>query len=905
MNLARPTSSILLISSLICLLLLVPSVALSQGDLAGRRGEVPWWNPSWQNRTPILISPHDGPYQDIQVRIDLDEGIDPHFNWDAEGKDLRFVYYDSLAGEYEVFDHWLMTNRVTHGAWFACCDFNGYISYHTPAATYYTTIRPNAVRHVADHDRTYFTYGDFSRDPAVRYFDHDTKTISEVAIPGRTRIPDDAHGNPSLLVDEDGYVYLFYGAHGHPIQMRRSISPESLDERSDEYLIEASASYPQPYQIAPSTIIVSYRRAHSNGTHPWCYRVSTDRGETWSPSEDIVYSETDAIYAITEVGAERPVRDFHMALNPFDYGTLKYPNVYYLFSEDSLSTFMLRDGTSIGEPPFTLPELDLVYDSGENTSHVNDLALDSEGNPYILFSVGPWDHHAAPATGEWRVARHDGNDWQTSNVAPCDHLFDRGCIVIRDGMPLRVYLPIADDFHDGGEMTEYSSYDDGETWVPTDQVTEDSEHSHNYAVKVLNSDPEFEVMWSYGSSDSSDAHDYPGASELVLFGTEGAIGTLDYGSASAFVRVPELDADKSIYMYYGNSGAVDNSSFAQTMQTSYARLPDGELDSDLLIEWLIEEGSGDTVHDQSEYGNDGIVSLPGSAWRHGGSTYERRYDISYPGSILHLDSDVLNYVTVSELAGPLAIDELTIEIWFALEDARLQSLMRSGPPNHNFWIFIMQNKINFYVNADGYYGGLFESQTISDYQWHHLVALYDGREMIVYLDGIKSSMSIPQTGSITWAGEDLRLGEFYQQYADAGIDEVRLYSRALSESEIIARYHKMMSSDVEVRIGADPAPVDEFVDGTLSIGPASPNPLHESTQVEYRLRERAPVSIGVFDASGRRVRRLLSGESVAAGPHAIDWDARNDLGRHVPAGLYFMKISAGREAEKSRLVVVK
>jgi hypothetical protein len=882
---------------LLSLFLLTPRTAEPQGQRA-----VPWWDYDWQNRVRILLSPADGSAGTVQVRIDLDDQVAPLFSWEAEGRDLRFVYYDPSTETHHTLSHWLNTDRITHGAWFACCSSN-YMQYHTPAATYYTCNRPKAVRYEGIHDRTYFVYGDFSRDPVIRYFDHDTKELSPAMLPGQTPLPHDAHGNPSILIDESGYIYVFYGTHGHPIRMRKSLGPESIDEWSGEHVIDAAASYPQPFMLDPSTIVLSYRRDDLLQTRSWSFETSTDGGLTWSGYNHLIYAHEAAIYGISEVGIEDPVRSYHLAFNPFNYQTNHYPNIYYIHSDDGMTTFKTRDGIDLGVPPYTLSEADLVFDSGDLSSHINDLVLDGEGNPYILFNVGPWNAIEVAGPGEWRAARHNGSEWETSHIAPCDHLFDRGCLVRRQGMPLRAYLPVAEDGHDGGEILEYSSHDNGCTWELTGLVTDGSEYSHNYAVSVRNAHPDFETMWSYGNSSPTGAHWRDDASEVMIHGVDGTIGTLEYGRGHAYVLSPALNEPTPIHMYYGNLEAPDVSSFGETMQTSFAHLPSGDLDGNLLLEWLMEQGLGLEIRDYSQYGNNGMSNLGAEAWVGGGSNFERRYDISYDGTVLSFEEG--DYVYVPQVNGPDTLSQLTVELWFRPEEETIQPLLALGSPDYGFLVQRYFGNMCFETKTTVLSGGDFETQQIADGKWHHVAAVYDGSDMLLYLDGIKSPTDYPQSGTIQWRGRLLALGRGDAVYYQGQIDETRVYSRALDGDEVRAHYWKVMNADVDVEIGSSPASVAGPAPELVLMGSVLPNPFHRVTQLSYSLQRRQRVDIAVFDVSGRLVRNLVTHRLMEPGYYKVVWDGRNETGSRVASGVYLLKLSAGPTAGVRRLVLIR
>ena len=69
---------------------------------------------------------------------------------------------------------------------------------------------------------------------------------------------------------------------------------------------------------------------------------------------------------------------------------------------------------------------------------------------------------------------------------------------------------------------------------------------------------------------------------------------------------------------------------------------------------------------------------------------------------------------------------------------------------------------------------------------------------------------------------------------------------------------------------------------------AGPNPFHGSTAFRFALPSPQTAQLALYDVTGRRVRTFLNGP-VEAGYHRIEWDGRNDGGRHVPSGIYFLK----------------
>jgi hypothetical protein len=82
---------------------------------------------------------------------------------------------------------------------------------------------------------------------------------------------------------------------------------------------------------------------------------------------------------------------------------------------------------------------------------------------------------------------------------------------------------------------------------------------------------------------------------------------------------------------------------------------------------------------------------------------------------------------------------------------------------------------------------------------------------------------------------------------------------------------------------------------------ASPNPFRESTQIFLPARFGSALQVEVLDTAGRRVRRLVPGNAGGDGAR-VAWDGRDEDGRAVPAGVYFVKVRSP-EAESTAKVL--
>ena len=98
------------------------------------------------------------------------------------------------------------------------------------------------------------------------------------------------------------------------------------------------------------------------------------------------------------------------------------------------------------------------------------------------------------------------------------------------------------------------------------------------------------------------------------------------------------------------------------------------------------------------------------------------------------------------------------------------------------------------------------------------------------------------------------------------------------------------------------APDPVAVPRGLSLALTSSNPSDGIVGLAYELPTAGSAEIGVFSVDGRRVRSLYRG-SDAAGSHRIDWDGRDDLGRTVGSGVYFVCLAHAGEEQVRRVVI--
>jgi len=85
---------------------------------------------------------------------------------------------------------------------------------------------------------------------------------------------------------------------------------------------------------------------------------------------------------------------------------------------------------------------------------------------------------------------------------------------------------------------------------------------------------------------------------------------------------------------------------------------------------------------------------------------------------------------------------------------------------------------------------------------------------------------------------------------------------------------------------------------------SAPNPARAGALLRFSLPARGPITLAIFDVSGRRVRTVLEGE-VEAGAHEARWDGRDEQGRLANAGLYLCHLDAAGTRQSRKLVLAR
>jgi hypothetical protein len=409
---------------------------------------------------------------------------------------------------------------------------NEYVyKYSGGLGTYCANHIPMAV-YAPEVNKTFFVYGGTSETgdslwEMVSYYDHATGEV-----PQPVRIIDkettDAHDNPVLSIDPQGYLLVFASAHGsgRPAYIFRSLKP--YDIARFEKVADFNYSYPQPWHIEGQGFFFLHTW-YKDGRGLY-FRTSPD-GRTWSERIEMAHIE-EGHYQVSWPwqGRVGSCFNYHPAGKGLNFRT----NLYYMHTADMGKTWSAADGTPVPIPVKDIvnPALVRDYAAEGRLVYTMDLNYDAEGRPHLLYMTAKsWISGPEGGPRFWTLARWTGKSWTFHEITEADSNYDFGSIYIGEGGLIRVVGPTETGpqaYNPGGEMAIWRSEDYGETWKKDIQLTSGSGMNHTYARRPLGAREDFLALWADGDGRE------PSTSRLYfLDGTKGQVRQLPFEMVNA------------------------------------------------------------------------------------------------------------------------------------------------------------------------------------------------------------------------------------------------------------------------------------------------------------------------------------------------------------------------------------
>lgn len=344
----------------------------------------------------------------------------------------------------------------------------------------------------------------------VGCYDHNLGLVSRPTVLLGKQTPD-AHDNPVISLDGDGYIWIFSTAHGtlRPSFIHRSVKPYHTDQfemidatrKSDTSTVPFdNFSYFQVRHVAHRGFSAFLTRYGEPVTRTAGYMTSPD-GQQWSEWQPIAAID-EGHYQVREITPNCSGTAFNY--HPDEKGLNYRTNLYYLQTTNNGESWQNVRGNALDVPLTNSQNPALVHDyqSEGLLVYMKDIQFDDAGHPVILY-VTSRGFESGPDNGPrtWHTARWTKSEWDIRSVTTSDSNYDTGSLYLHEDGSWTIIAPTEpgpQPYNPGGEMVMWESDDLGTTWSKIKTLTDNSTRNHNYARRPINHHSDFYASWADG-----------------------------------------------------------------------------------------------------------------------------------------------------------------------------------------------------------------------------------------------------------------------------------------------------------------------------------------------------------------------------------------------------------------------
>jgi len=384
-----------------------------------------------------------------------------------------------------VFAESKAPTATVKNAWGNLYKFHQSRAHYRSGKTYMTWVGPNNHPYVSDHDHK------------RNHWNHQrvgTNLISQK----------DYHGNPSILIDQKGFLHVFYGGHNKHMRYSRSQKPLSNSDWQDltYHIPYTESTYPQLFEMSDGTIYCFYRRKTHRGN--WSCITTQDNGETWSEEVHILDGKSPPGNGWYASFAKDPNQDHLHLLFLWHASKDDLPhsrrNLYYMQMEHSSGKWTGIENEKLNTP-LSFEEANKkvkIFDSKNKYSSIPQLWLAVDGHPVGLNRISDRDGVITRHLHVWT-----GESWRTQKV-PID-------VILKPTKKEWVGFRSRD-----GIVQKFTSIDKGANWTHKEIILQtDGEQNLNALFADAHQDAVLLI------TDKIDAKRIPGKQRLWVWGKSG------------------------------------------------------------------------------------------------------------------------------------------------------------------------------------------------------------------------------------------------------------------------------------------------------------------------------------------------------------------------------------------------
>lgn len=403
--------------------------------------------------------------------------------------------------------------------------------YSGALGTYTAKHHPLAI-YASEVDKTFFVFGGTKSEESrhllcmIGAYDHKSGLVSRPVVVCDKMGIDDPHDNPAILIDDQGYIWVFVSGRGRVRMGFKYKSKKPFYINEFEKITTEEMTYPQPKKMGSNyfNFFTKYMGVRQ------LYFEKSENGIHWS--EDSLLAaipdkkgEKSGHYQISAQWQEKKIGTF---FNRHPNGVVdKRTDLYYLETVDMGETW-----TTVGQQTLSIPvnekdspSMVIDYASSKKNIYLKDMVFDKVGRPICLYIRSNGHKPGLQSQPyEWCITKWDGFQWTTHTITSSDHNYDMGSLLFHEEK-LYLIAPTAigpQKWGVGGELQLWQSDDLGVHWIKEKELTQKSKMNHSYVRKSENYKAPFVFFWADGH-----AHQFS-KSELFFGNLQGEIWKLPY-----------------------------------------------------------------------------------------------------------------------------------------------------------------------------------------------------------------------------------------------------------------------------------------------------------------------------------------------------------------------------------------
>lgn len=151
---------------------------------------------------------------------------------------------------------------------------------------------------------------------------------------------------------------------------------------------------------------------------------------------------------------------------------------------------------------------------------------------------------------------------------------------------------------------------------------------------------------------------------------------------------------------------------------------------------------------------------------------------------------------------------------------------------------------------------------------------------------------------------------FYSNADDSGYKSVDVSSIVAGQDSVRFAFHYVANNEMywyideftlDFIVGIEESNKQLYPEFLLSV---HPNPFRNRVLIAYNVPHQSDIEIGLHNILGQNLKTLVKGKAEP-GKYTLQWNGKDELGRQLPDGVYFIRLSAGKKTLTTKVLMMK